>query len=228
MAELKRAVLGRVSGSVGNITGRIRRGKNYISARPASFMPGKDAASIERRRKFKLALEFGLAIIQNSPDLKLIWQKATRGLMGPHNLIVKQNYKLIGGDGYSVLNHITPADGFPVTVNSFEINNSVLTSVIAPLGNPDLFNLELEQSVKMINLLYNTDPNLDGIDPYSFQVIESSDNLLQLDNPLTFTITLNSVQESLYSKYGSHKIYSALITLDSGVVPVSYSQTIAR
>lgn len=228
MAELKRAVLGRVSGSIGNITGRIKRGKNYISARPASFIPGKDPASIERRRKFKLALEFGLAIIQNSPDLKLIWQKATRGLMGPHNLIVKQNYKLISQDGYSDLNFIAPSDGFPVKINSFAINAGVLTSEIDPLGNPDLFDLELEKSVKLVNLFYNTDPNLEGIDPYSFQVIESTGIILQLNNPLTFSINLNSVQESLYSKYGSHKIFSVLITLDSGSVPVSYSQTIAR
>ena len=228
MAELKRAVLGRVSGSIGNITGRIKRGKNYISARPSSFIPGKDPASIERRRKFKLALEFGLAIIQNSPDLKLIWQKATRGLMGPHNLIVKQNYKLIGQDGYSDLNFIAPSGGFPVTVNSFEINNGIFTSVFASLGNPDSFDLELEKSVKLIHLVYNSDPNLEGIDAYSFQLIESPGILLQLENPLTFTITLNSVQESLYSKYDSHKFYSVLITLDSGSVPVSYSQTIAR
>lgn len=228
MAELKRAVLGRVSGSIGNITGRIKRGKNYISARPASFIPGKDPASIERRKKFKLALEFGLAIIQNSPELKLIWQKATRGLMSPHNLIVKQNYKLIGKDGYSDLNFIAPSDGFPVTINSFEIINGLLTSEVAPLGNPEYFDLELEKSVKIINLVYNTEPNLDGIDSYSFQIIESSGIILQLNNPLTFSITLNSVQQSLYSKYDSHKFYSVLITLDSESVPVSYSQTIAR
>ncbi|MBK7107142.1 MAG: hypothetical protein IPH62_17860 [Ignavibacteriae bacterium] len=54
MAELNKSVLGKVSGSIGELTFRQRNGKNVICMKPSSFTPGSDANSIARRDRFKL------------------------------------------------------------------------------------------------------------------------------------------------------------------------------
>ena len=42
MAKISKEILGKVRGSLGDITFRQRNGKSYLSTRPSSFMPGKD------------------------------------------------------------------------------------------------------------------------------------------------------------------------------------------
>jgi hypothetical protein len=228
MAELKRGVLGRVTGSIGNITGRIRSGKNYLSARPASFIPGNDQGSIDRREKFKLLINLSSSILQNSPDLKLIWKKNAPGMLSSHNMIVKENYHLAETDRLTIFNIITPPSGFPLTLTSIGIEDGLLTIVTSPIGNPDLFNTELDKKIKLASLIYNQDPNIAGINQYSFQMIATSEQDLQFDDPYTFTVQLNSVQTALYSKYGNHNFYTAAIVMDTGANPVKYSITCAN
>lgn len=228
MAELKRGVLGRVTGSIGNITGRIRSGRNYLAARPASFTPGNDQGSIDRRGKFKLVLDLSLSIVQNNTDLKSIWKKTAPAMLSAHNMIVKQNYHLAEVNRLTIFNIITPSDGFPLTLTSIGIEDGLLTVVTAPIGNPDLFNTELQKKIKLASLIYNQDPAVAGMNSYSFQMIETPEQDLQFEDPYTFTVQFNSVQASLYSKYQNHNFYTAAIVLDTGANPVKYSITCAN
>jgi len=53
MAVVTKKVLGTVHGAVGDMVFREKNGKNYIGMRPNSFVPGKDDASIARRKDSK-------------------------------------------------------------------------------------------------------------------------------------------------------------------------------
>ena len=64
MADLRKKVLGTVSGSVGDILFRVRNGKNYLGTKPLSFMPGTDENSIQRRKRFAMATRLAKPIIQ--------------------------------------------------------------------------------------------------------------------------------------------------------------------
>ena len=55
MANLRKKVLGTVSGAVGDILFRTKNGRNYIGTRPLSFVPGKDEKSVARRKRFAMA-----------------------------------------------------------------------------------------------------------------------------------------------------------------------------
>ena len=46
MARIKKTILGRISGAVGDVLFRQMHGNNYVGTRPNSFMPGKDENSI--------------------------------------------------------------------------------------------------------------------------------------------------------------------------------------
>ena len=65
MATIKKTVLGRISGAVGDVVFKEKNGKNYVGVRASTFTPPSDAASIERRGKFLLSTELASAINSN-------------------------------------------------------------------------------------------------------------------------------------------------------------------
>ena len=62
MARLKKTVLGRLSGAIGDIVFREKNGKNFVGLRASSFIPGSDPGSIDRRAKFTLSTQLASII----------------------------------------------------------------------------------------------------------------------------------------------------------------------
>lgn len=73
MATLSKQVLGRISGSVGDITFRQKNGTNFVSARPNSFALPTDEDSVKRREKFAFACKLSASIISIA-SLKAFWE----------------------------------------------------------------------------------------------------------------------------------------------------------
>jgi len=94
MAELKSKFLGKLKGTLGDMTGRIRNGRGYLASKPASFNAAQDSASLKRRAKFKLAVKFSYAALKN-PGIKSIWKKNSSGNNTPFSNLMRENYKFI-------------------------------------------------------------------------------------------------------------------------------------
>ena len=94
MAQLKKTVLGKVSGAVGDIVFRQRDGLNYIGLRPGSFTPGTNPASVARRARFALAAKASVSV-NRIPALKSLWAGVLTNGISPYNYIFKQTTSML-------------------------------------------------------------------------------------------------------------------------------------
>ena len=91
MATLKKTVLGRLSGALGDIVFREKNGKNFVGLRALSFIPGSDQGSVERRSKFYLSTQLASTINSNS-RLRSLWLASIPSGKNVYNHLIKSNY----------------------------------------------------------------------------------------------------------------------------------------
>lgn len=227
MAELKSKFLGKLKGTLGDMTGRIRNGKGYLAGRPASFNSPQDSASLKRRARFKLAVKFSYAALKN-PGIKSIWKKTSSGNNTPFSNIMRENYKFILDTTLNAFNIITPREGFNPVFSNVSLTNSLLSAELGALNGIAEFNLTEELSLKIAAVVFLSEPNNTGFENYNFISIESNPVILQLDNPENFSIPLLNFNSSLIDIYQNKKIFLAAFTLDSENIPVHFSGTFVQ
>lgn len=223
MAELKKSVLGKISGTIGEITFRQRKGKNIIAVRPRSFIPGNDSASIERRNKFALSARFAQAIY-SLPILKMIWSDDTPPQMSPFNNIIRKNVKSITSDGISELTKLTPDIGF--TLSSIDItydNHAINVSVNLPDGFT--FNEDSEFYAQINAIAFLSEPSNQAFDPVKFLALASDNIEITNTTQFNFVIKLTNQDEVILNTYQKITLLTVFITLDDIGAPVRYSDT---
>jgi hypothetical protein len=225
MAELNKSVLGKVRGTIGDLTFRQRNGKNIISTRPTSFMPGQDEASVARRYRFRLAAKISKAI--NSIEVfKEPWKSSTPDGLIPFNYIFRTNYPLISVD--NVVNNlkILPTLGFNASKQSTAFNANNMDVTLNALGENTGIDTIAETSLSLISVIYLTDPiNTTSAKEY-FIVVKSEITPLQLTDPIIFSIPIPDNQLQIYDEYISKKSFSILTTQNSQGKLVNTSNTI--
>jgi hypothetical protein len=224
MAQLKKTVLGKVSGAVGDIVFRERQGKNYIGLRPDSFIPGTDPASVARRQRFLLSLQAG-STINSFPQLKSLWSEIAPPGLSAFNYIVKTNYRFVTSTDLSNLLQLTPDNGFGVIITDNYTDRTHVEITIDPIGTNAGINTVLEPNIKMVSLLFLSGPVDLNVYPYSFLGVSSVTQATNLATELTFDANLTNQQQQIFDKYNTIKTFVALVTLDADSNPVHYSST---
>ncbi len=224
MAELNKSVLGKVSGTVGDITFRQRGGKNVIGLRPRSFVPGEDIPSVERRARFALSAKLSQAINSIAP-LRTLWVDETPPDMSPYNYMIGVNFSLVGPDSITDLTTITPSTGFAVEATSAGVTADSITAVMKPVGTSSEIDLSKETTVKLVSILYYSRPSSSNLDATRFSALISTEQPLVLDTPLSFAIALGSIDTQLIANYQTKTALMALVTFDADKKPVRYSNT---
>lgn len=227
MAELKSKFLGKLKGTLGDMTGRIRNGKGYLAGRPASFNSPQDSASLKRRARFKLAVKFSYAALKN-PGIKSIWEKTSSGNNTPFSNLMRENYKFILETSLNSFNIITPREGFNSVFTNVTLTNTALSAELGALDGVTDFDIAAEVSIKLAAVVFLTEPNNPGFDDYSFISLESNPVTLQLENPETFSIPVLNFNSSLVDIYQNKKIFLAAFTLNSEDIPVHFSATFVQ
>ncbi len=224
MAELKKKVLGQVSGAVGDIVFRERYGLNYVGLRPSSFMPGTDAASVARRQRFALATRVGVTI-NSSSQLKQLWAAHTSSGLNAYNQIVKTNYPFVSSTDLSNLLQLTPSYGFGFVVTDSNVDRVRIRVSIDPIGNNAGINTALEPNTIMVCLLFLTNPIDPSIQIYTLMCLSSVLQHTDLGTALNFDANLTNQQQVVFDNYQVTKTFVALVTLDADGNPVHYSST---
>jgi len=224
MAELNKTVLGKVRGSIGDLTFRQRNGKNVIAMKPSSFTPGSDPASIARRNRFKLTIKIA-KVLHNIPFIKSSWNMSKPAGMSAFNFMFKSNYQLVSSDNIIANPLILPEYGFNVenpigTYNSDSINIS-----FDALGDAKGIDGSIEINAFLVNMLFLKDPVNSNFDKNHVSIIESGLISLDLENALTFNVAVPNNLSVFYNDYQEKKIYSVLITADSDNNIVNYSNS---
>jgi len=224
MAELNKTVLGRLSGAVGDIIFRQRNGKNYVGTKPSSFIPGNDDASVARRAKFALSTKLARTI-NSIPQLKSVWSAAVPSGLTPYNYIIKINYNNIDQGVLSDNVVLTPDIGFGVNASSLSIASSGIQADLEAIGNNEGIDPVNEVSLQLVAVIHLSNPADSNIKPYSFLSFVSAVQVTDLDNPLSFSMSLSTQEAQIFDQYQDHKVFFSLLTLDANESVVKYSST---
>lgn len=224
MATLKGNVLGNITGKIGNVSGRVRNGKNYLVSLPSSFNAPNDPKTLGRREKFRMSVYFAQTVNSNSL-LKEIWsQQMADEDYSVFNLIMKINYQLLLNNMPSDNNRITPINGFNPNYNTAAYTDGTLTIETNPLAGL-IVDPAVETGILATGFIYVDDPTNVDLPPYQFFNFTTASQSIVTDLGLTFTSAFPFSQNNQIANYQSIKIYSALLTIDSDNAPVQYSVT---
>ena len=223
MAQMSKQVLGRISGSIGDVTFRQRGGKNFAAPRPNSFIPGTDEASILRRARFALAVKLAKAI--NSIDnLKTLWLKKSPAGTSVFNYMVKLTYKFVDSKSLNDFAMLTPTLGFRATAAT-TVDANALTVNLDAIGSDKGIDTAVEKNIVIASVLLLSNPVDDTVEQNLLMSFQSPEQALDIANPLSFNISLTDQQAQAFSKYQDHKAAFVAVTLDDQENPVNHSNT---
>lgn len=225
MAEVTKKVLGTIHGAVGDMVFREKNGKNYVGMRPESFIPGKDEASIARRQRFKMVIEFGRAV-NVIKQLKYFWDVYGPQRMSPYNYIVKKNYLNVLPDDVSDTAQLVPDLGFSVLTPDIRISNNEIRVTVPALGNDIGIDINIEKSIVLKAVLFFKTPTDTRYKPFEFLSFESTAQTLTLTDPIVFTIVFSDVETQIYNMYTENKGFFALVTTDAKDIAIRFSNTL--
>ncbi|MDD8017242.1 MAG: hypothetical protein PHP42_02595 [Bacteroidota bacterium] len=224
MATLNKSILGKVSGTVGDITFRQRKNKNIISVKPAHFIPGNDPDSIARRKKFAMATKLAKAIY-SLKEVKSLWEEETPSSMLPFNHVMQSNYAAIDDEELSALVKLTPSQDFIASLVSSEISAGRITVGIAPLGSNTGINPAEETTLQLLAVVYLNNPVDASVEKNTFLQWASEVQPLTLTEALNFSLQMSSVESQIIGKYHNQKLFVTVVTKDAAGNVVSCSNT---
>jgi hypothetical protein len=224
MAELNKTVLGKVRGSIGELTFRQRNGKNVIAMKPSSFMPGTDAASIARRERFKLTIKLA-KVLNGISFIKEYWSSMSPGEMTGFNFLFKTNYQFLASNDIVSNPMIMPVMGFAVSNPIGTFNENSFEISLNAIGNSAGIDSLTETNMSLVNILFLKDPVNSALESNYLSSIISENIPLQLTDPVTFSVNIPDNQLYFYNNYTTKKVFSVLQTFDAENQIVHFSNT---
>lgn len=225
MAQLTKTVLGRISGRVGDVVFRQRAGKNYVSSRPGNYPATNDPEVLERRANFGLTVGFASAV-NSIPGLQAIWQPFAREGKSAYNEICSKNYQFVDNGIIDNRAMIVPELGFAAEATSLELTADELMAVIGVLGPDTDIDDITEPNMYLAAVVHLSNPTADTLQENVMMALLSPVHSVDLINPLTFHIPLDSIEGQTFEDYEEYKVFAALYTVDKDGNPVHYSNTI--
>lgn len=223
MGILKKAVLGMPSGAVGDILFRIKNGRSIIGTRPISFTPGMDVKSVNRRNRFGITSKFSQAV-NSLPSFRNLWDNVTPNNISPYNGIFKASYPYVTPTDVTDSAKIVPfLFGFNVTTTDVSVDATEVSVSIDPIGTNSEIDTNVEKFIQLGTVIKCSDGTIDTLPRLVFIPLKSENVVLNLANPLSFTITLSDQDSDLYSMFDTHLSFLAFVTLDEYGNAVHYS-----
>ena len=224
MATIKKTVLGRISGAVGDVVFKEKNGKNFVGLRAASFIPGSDSGSIERRAKFSLSTQLASVINSNS-QLRSLWLEAIPSGANVYNYLIKANYNNLQSDNVTDLVSIVPGYGFIAKKKTVTFSDTSIQVVTEAIGDNQEIDTSVETKVQLAAVIFLNNAVDDSVKPRNFISMLSPSQALVLNADLTFALNLSAQGALIISKYQIHKGFFSLLTLDANDGLVNFSGT---
>ena len=224
MANVRDRHLGSVQGQVGDQVFKMRGNKSYVAQLPHNSGTEAKDIVIDNRKKFGVAARFSIAVNQISP-LKETWDIYTPNSMSPFNGILKANYPKVTSTDVTDNALIVPFfGGFPVVTTDVTIDGTTVDVAIDPIGTGEEIDTMIEKYIVLCAVIKCTDGNVEDAEKIMFIPLQSDNVVLNLANPLTFSITLTGAERKTYSSYDTHLTYLAFVTLDESGNPIHFSE----
>jgi len=227
MAEFKEKFFGKVSGKFGDFIGVIKGDENYLAKFSANRKIDNSEAGIKRRAKFKASI-LAAKTIMGIPNLKTVWKLKAPKKQSGYNYCIKYNYPNIDMDGTKAGYSIVPDYGFAFSTESFSITEDSISLTVLPLINSTAFDLSIEKSIEACFLVELNNPDGDISKKLAFTKLVSADQVLDLENNITFTVNLLETEKNLIASYPNTKVHIALITKNESGEPIQYSSSLIK
>lgn len=220
MALAKGAVIGKLSGKLGDLTARTRAGKTYYSAQPVSFNSPKDPATLDRRKKFLCTIRFALEVLA-LPVLKEVWDIVKLPGLSAYNMIARANYHFSTPERSTLENIITPG-GFELDVQNALIGADSVTATIPALNTiTDISPNEVHCSFNAV-IFFHT-PLTPGDPPYNIIHLSKMVPNFNFAQAYDLVMNLSVGQAGVAAKYDSSILYLAAVpkTADEKILQCS-------
>jgi hypothetical protein len=224
MADLRKKVLGTVSGAVGDILFRTKHGRNYVGTRPLSFTPGTDEKSIARRKRFGMATRLARPI-NSIYRLKALWKAAAPVPLHSYNMIVRANYSSVGSDSISNTVKLVPEIGFSVQSNNLTLDENHLRVTLDGLTSISGINPAVETFCQIVGIIHLSSPVDPAKEPHVFIPVVSIEQALALNTEINDDIIFQDVISQLNAMYQNRKAFLTVLTLDTERNVIHYSNT---
>ena len=224
MADLRKKVLGTVSGAVGDILFREKNGRNYVGTKPSSFMPGMDDKSIARRKRFAMATRLAKPI-NSIFQLKSIWRTVAFPGLSPYNQIVKANYRNAQPDSIGDMVKLAPDLGFSVQITNIGVDENHLRVTLNGITASSGINPAVELYFQIAGIMHLSDPANAENDAHAFLRLVTTEQSLALDTEINFDLNFYDQASQLIAQYNERKVFLILLSLDTDRKVVHYSNT---
>jgi hypothetical protein len=225
MAKITKTMLGKISGSIGNLTVRQTHGKAFIINKPASYTIPNDAVSIRCRNAFGFACKLA-SVINAISQVQPFWQNAAPKNSTAFHTIMKINYRNVTVDSVTENTTLTPSIGFNLCLDSQLFTPATLQITTKPIGTTIGIDTVLETQLQLIAVISMSNPAGPAVKPNHLSSLVSAIQPLVLDVPLKFSLSLDNIQSQQFVHYNTHQALLALVTLKDNNTPVQYSATV--
>ena len=228
MANISNELTGRASGKVGNLVYRITNGVTSLCSAPLKQKPATDPVVIARRNKFRTVLRLASSMNSIAP-LKVLWKNTevfgVKATLSAFSRMIKKNYPYVSEFGLTDGVYMGPSFGFGITTTDVSLSDSAVEVAIDPIGNNEGIDTSVEKFIALACVLFVSDPTDTNLPVYDLYPGISSNVVLNLANPLSFSIVIEGDVQEMYNAYNTRKAFLILITTDAQGTPVHFSQT---
>lgn len=220
---------GRIRGKLGDIIFKITHGISYAGRAPLPRPASQDAKMVAIRVKFGLANKLGHAV-KALPLLNHFWElfqlPGSSGYKTVMNKVMKKNFAHTTITGLTDSVILVPERGITINQSDITLSKTEVVVELDPIGYSDVINLTVENKFVMNMVLFLGGPI--GTEDSAFNFIHktSAEIPLNLTNPLTINIPMDTLDGDLFDAYTTKKAYFSLVTIDTEGNPVRYSSTI--
>lgn len=216
MAKMSKKVLGEFSGKLGDVVGKFRKGKHYVSTAPGKYKISNKPNEIDKRNRFKVNGRFA-KLVRSVDILYRIWDKENIPANNAFNKISKLNFNHCLPERPSAANMITP-QGFYLPVKSIEPFPDRIEAEL------EMFDV-LENESKIILVMF-----VSFYDPENEEYVYFE--LTQLNNyesdGMKFIFKYSGRDEMLAQNYKHKTVYLAAVTEDETGKIIRFSGTVGK
>ena len=229
MAKLNDQHLGTLRGALGPQVFKMLFGEAYVARLPRRTLNEPTAETIERRNRFKMCMKFSKALYDISM-LRKFWNEFT-----PEGVtkriptiakIAKVSYQTITPAAVLDDTFLAPDFGFSITTTDVSIDETEISVALDPIGSDQGIDLAVEKYIRLGCVMHLFDPVNGTQIAHRFMTFLSPNVVLNLANPLSFTIPIVSTKQSIYNAYDTHKTFLILVTSDENGKSVHFSNTL--
>jgi hypothetical protein len=220
MGTLNNQVLGDLTGKLGGVIGRRRKGKFFIYAAPEEVKISHTPKAI-KSRNIMIPLARFASKVNSVPELKYFWANSKTIAFDAFHKIEKINYHLFTNERPTLGNTIVPEAYFENKINGASISHKGIRLKIF-IDKIDEIQLEGAREITGIGVISYFNPNGRGLDNFHLSKIRTSPVELKIEEQFEVNIPFNEEERSNYNSYLNSILYFTFVSKDSNGTPLRY------